>query len=77
MVQEEIEDAKRKRGQLKSAGWVETRERKVTLPETTGRTLVMNLHQAAHLGSTKLSQLLRPKYALPRLDSPEWDVSVK
>jgi len=73
MVQEEIEDAKRKRGQIKSAGWVETREGKVTLPETTGRLL----HQVAHLGSTKLSQLLRPKYALPRLDSPEWDVSVK
>jgi hypothetical protein len=33
---------------------------KIILPETTGRMLGTDLHQATHLQSTKLSELLRP-----------------
>jgi hypothetical protein len=31
--------------------------------------LVTDLHRAIHLGSKKLSVLLRPRYVIPRLDS--------
>lgn len=45
--------------------------------EITGRTLLTDFHQDTHLGSTKLSELLRPRYVIPRLESLAWDVSAR
>ena len=47
------------------------------LPETTGRTLVTDLHQDTQLGLTKHSELLRPRYIIPRLDSLVKDISAR
>lgn len=47
---------------------------KIILLEITGRTLLTDLHQDTPLGSTKLSELLRPRYVIPRLESLAWDV---
>lgn len=40
----------------------------IIFPQATGRTVGNYLHQATHLGFTKRSELLRPRYAIPRLD---------
>jgi hypothetical protein len=45
------------------------REKSLSQKQLSGRTLVTNIHQASHLGSTKLSELLRPRYVIPRLDN--------
>ncbi|KAK1346477.1 hypothetical protein QTO34_000333, partial [Cnephaeus nilssonii] len=37
--------------------------------EALGQTIVIQLHQATHLGHTKLTELLRDKYYIPNLDS--------
>ena len=39
--------------------------------------LVTDLHRAIHLGSKKLSVLLRPRYVIPRLKSLVQDVSAR
>lgn len=62
---------KRKRGQLKPTSGQRTPEGKNILPETAGRLLVTILHQDIHLGSTNLSELLRPRFVIPLLDSLE------
>ena len=45
------------------------------LPGTAGRALVINLHQATH--PHKLSELLRVRNVIPRLDSLARDVSAR
>lgn len=47
------------------------------LPETAGRTLVTDLPWATHLGSTQLSEMLKPRYVIPRLDRLMRDVSAR
>lgn len=52
------------------------REKNV-LSELTGSTVVTNLQQSTHLRSIKLSEFLRLKCIIPRLDSVKWNVSVR
>lgn len=47
----------------------DTRGKKNHSFKTTGRTPVTDLHQATHLGSTKISELLWPRYVIPRRGS--------
>lgn len=73
--QTERAGAKRRNGELKFRGCSRKPEGMIILSEITGRILVTNLQQATELGLTKLSELFRPRYAIPRLDSVAQDIS--
>lgn len=53
------------------------RERSFSQKQLTGRTLVNYVHQTTYLQFTKLSQLLRPRYIIPRLDRLVWEISAR
>lgn len=55
----------------------DAREKKNVLSELTGSTVVTNLQQSTHLRSIKLSEFLRLKCIIPRLDSVKCNVSVR
>lgn len=50
-----------------ASGWEILPDQRVLLPEPLGKTVVSQIHQSTHLGSTQLAELLSRDYHIPRL----------
>ncbi|XP_063092941.1 uncharacterized protein LOC134473219 [Cavia porcellus] len=48
-------------------GWYQLPDKRVLLPEALGRELLQQAHQATHLGGTKLAELFRDRFFIPKL----------
>ncbi|XP_037678191.1 protein NYNRIN-like [Choloepus didactylus] len=58
-----------------SKGWKVLPDSRILLPEALGRDLILQTHQSTHLGGTKLAELLRTDFYIPKLFQVAKEVS--
>ncbi|KAK1332208.1 hypothetical protein QTO34_006880 [Cnephaeus nilssonii] len=58
-----------------SRGWRELPDTRLFIPEALGRELISQVHQSTHLGGTKLVELLKRDYYIPKLFQVSKDIA--
>ena len=66
-TQEEVKLYSKLGGKERSSRWVELLDGRIFIPEALGRDLILQIYQGTHLGGTKLIELLKRDYYIPKL----------